>query len=47
MTKQLHCFKCNYDWTPRKKGEFPKQCPRCKRYDYNKEGESNGEQRKK
>ncbi len=36
MGQHCHCFKCLYDWysliIPPKK---PKQCPRCKRYDWN------------
>jgi len=27
------CKKCNYEWESKK--EEPKQCPRCKRYDWN------------
>lgn len=29
------CKKCNYEWDALVKK--PKQCPRCKRYDYNME----------
>lgn len=34
MTKQK-CLKCKHEWTARV--EEPLQCPRCKRYDWNKE----------
>lgn len=32
-----HCLICGYIWEPR--AEEPKQCPKCKRYDWNKGGE--------
>lgn len=32
---KLKCKYCNYEWLPRK--DKPVQCPRCKRYDYEKE----------
>ena len=31
------CKLCKYEWES--KVEDPKQCPRCKRYDWNKEKE--------
>lgn len=31
------CKKCNYTWES--KIENPKSCPRCKRYDWNKNNE--------
>jgi len=34
---KLKCLVCGYKWEPRIK--LPKQCPRCKRYDWNKEKE--------
>lgn len=34
---QLTCQLCGWTWTPRKPaGELPAQCPRCKRYDWDK-----------
>ena len=36
----MKCQQCNYQWESRTKQ--PKQCPRCKRYDWDKkEGETN------
>jgi rubrerythrin len=35
MTNIKTCKICNYLWEARGEEE-PKQCPRCKRYDYNK-----------
>jgi DNA-directed RNA polymerase subunit RPC12/RpoP len=32
--KELKCYRCGAEWTPRK--ENPVQCPRCKRVDYGK-----------
>ena len=29
----MKCKRCGYEWDSRK--ENPKQCPRCKRYDWN------------
>jgi len=29
---ECKCFQCQYEWESRK--EIPKQCPRCKRYDW-------------
>ena len=29
----MKCNLCNYEWEARE--DKPKQCPRCKRYDYN------------
>ena len=34
IKKQLTCKLCGYVWFPMK--EKPKQCPNCKRYDYNR-----------
>jgi predicted Zn-ribbon and HTH transcriptional regulator len=33
--KKYKCKHCSYQWLSRV--EVPVQCPRCKRYDYNKE----------
>jgi rubrerythrin len=33
--KKYKCKKCSYEWESRK--ETPISCPRCKRYDYDKE----------
>jgi predicted Zn-ribbon and HTH transcriptional regulator len=33
--KHCHCNQCEYDWDSRV--ENPKQCPQCKRYDWNDE----------
>ena len=33
----LHCRLCGHKWTPKKKGKPPLSCPRCKRYDWNKQ----------
>ncbi len=30
---EYKCKLCGYEWESRK--EIPKQCPKCKRYDYN------------
>jgi len=35
----MKCKKCGYEWKPKKKN--PKQCPNCKRYDYNTERKNN------
>lgn len=35
-SNQFHCHKCHADWTPRKEGELPIQCPRCKSVSWNK-----------
>lgn len=32
MKRQKKCIQCGYQWEPRAKA--PKQCPRCKRYDW-------------
>jgi len=32
---KLKCLRCNYEWEKRGK-DLPKECPRCKRYDWNK-----------
>lgn len=37
---KLHCHKCGADWLPRKEGELPVQCPRCKRVDWQKPKEA-------
>ncbi len=42
---KLKCKLCSHEWTPRNK--IPIACPRCKRYDYqkdnlNKQEENNG-----
>ncbi len=34
--KPLTCDLCGHVWIPRKE-QPPVQCPRCKRYDWNKE----------
>jgi len=34
MIQVMECNKCKYKWIPRVK--FPKQCPKCKRMDWNK-----------
>lgn len=34
MTNCITCKQCGYLWEARGEEE-PKQCPRCKRYDYN------------
>lgn len=31
--RELKCKQCGYVWNPRTAN--PKQCPKCKRYDYN------------
>ena len=39
MEANLVCNKCSYSWISREVLEnenFPKQCPRCKSYDWNK-----------
>jgi len=33
--KENKCNKCDYEWKSRI--ENPKSCPKCKRYDWNKE----------
>ncbi len=33
--KKVKCLKCGFEWIPRV--EDPLQCPKCKRYDWNKE----------
>ncbi len=38
----MKCEKCNYKWKPRK--DKPRQCPKCKRYDY--DGERNKKREK-
>ena len=38
--KQCKCGKCGYVWFSRV--DSPKQCPRCKRYDWMKENKNNG-----
>ncbi len=35
MNGKKKCLKCGYEWTSLK--ENPKQCPNCKRYNWNKE----------
>ena len=35
MKKEYECKKCGYKWKSRV--TIPLTCPRCKRYDYNKE----------
>jgi len=37
---KFKCNICNYEWESRV--EKPAQCPRCKRYDWNKKPSSNG-----
>jgi len=32
---ELKCLKCGYEWKPVAGTGTPKQCPRCKRYDWN------------
>ena len=32
---KLKCLKCKYEWSKRTI-TIPKECPRCKRYDWNK-----------
>ena len=36
---QNKCLRCGYEW--QKRIDIPKQCPRCKRYDWNKVKEEN------
>jgi len=36
----MKCLKCGYEWEGKK--EKPKSCPKCKRYDWNKEDAPNG-----
>lgn len=31
------CLRCNYKWGSRLLDNKPRACPRCKRYDWNKE----------
>ena len=33
--KQIKCKRCGYEWITRI--DKPKACPRCKRYDYDKD----------
>jgi len=33
--KKLKCNQCEYKWESRK--DEPKQCPKCKRYDWNED----------
>lgn len=33
---ELKCLKCGYKWYPRTAPKLPKQCPNCKRMDWNK-----------
>jgi predicted Zn-ribbon and HTH transcriptional regulator len=35
--EKCKCLRCGYEWEKRTKGE-PKQCVKCKRYDWAKEG---------
>jgi predicted Zn-ribbon and HTH transcriptional regulator len=35
MDEKVKCKVCGYEWTPRAKD--PKQCPKCKRYDWKEE----------
>ena len=35
VTIRCKCEKCGYEWQARTK--TPKACPKCKRYDWNKE----------
>jgi len=37
MNYNKKCLKCGYEWGSIK-GD-PKQCPRCKRYDWNKDSQ--------
>ena len=39
MDQNKKCGICGYEWEAR--NEEPKQCPKCKRYDWNKEKEAN------
>ncbi len=34
--EKLKCKRCDYEWTPKKEGEKPKCCPRCKSYIWNR-----------
>lgn len=34
---ELTCRLCAHEWVPRVKGRLPIACPRCHRYDWNKE----------
>lgn len=34
IMKQIKCLRCGYEW--KKRIDIPKQCPRCKRYDWDK-----------
>ena len=38
--KLLKCNQCKYKWYPRTNN--PKQCPNCKRQDWNEENKQNG-----
>lgn len=33
------CLKCGYEWPSRNPDQKPVQCPRCKRYDWDKKEE--------
>ena len=42
----MKCILCGWEWKSRV--EHPAQCPKCKRYDWNKKrGDTNGEDRDK
>ena len=32
-----HCQRCDHDWIPREAKRLPLRCPRCKRYDWQKD----------
>ena len=34
---KLHCKRCGHKWIPRKEGEEPRVCPKCKSPYWNKE----------
>ena len=34
---KLDCVKCGYSWSPKVKGNMPKECPECKSRNWKKE----------
>ena len=38
ILKKLECFGCGHKWLPRVEHK-PRECPSCKRYNYDKEKE--------
>ena len=39
--KPLVCKICKFSWYPRKIGDLPVQCPKCKGYKWNEEKKKN------